>query len=124
MMFLCLGYFEPEKMDSRPKAEIDAVMDECGPYLEKLYRSGRVLMDAGLDVEAKSLQRENGSVTVSDGPFTKAKALVGSAFLIEAENMEEAIRIALLHPTAQLAAGEQFGWGIEIRPVNYIKEKE
>lgn len=124
MMFLCLGFFDPEKMDSRPKAEIDAVMDECGPHLQELYRSGRVLMDAGVDVIAKSLRWESEAITVSDGPFTTANERVGSAFLIEAENMEEAIRIASLHPTAQLAAGEQFGWGIEIRPVHYFKGKE
>ncbi|WP_240159926.1 hypothetical protein [Paenibacillus aceris] len=38
--------------------------------------------------------------------------MIGSAFLIEARDMEEAIRIASLHPTVQVASGEQFGWGI------------
>ena len=31
--------------------------------------------------------------------------MIGSAFLIEAQDMEEAIRIASLHPTVQVSAG-------------------
>lgn len=121
MKFLCLGYLDPAKMDARPKEEIEAVMHECQPYLEELYKSGHVLMDAGLASETQYVRRANGKVTVMDGPFTETKELIGSAFLIEARDMEEAIRIASLHPAVQAGAGEQFGWGIEIRPINYFK---
>ena len=41
MIFLCMGYFDPEKMDARPRAEIEAVMSECQPHIEKFYESGR-----------------------------------------------------------------------------------
>lgn len=44
--------------------------------------------------------------------------------LIEAQDMEDAIRIALLHPTTQVVEGEQFGWRIEIRPVRYFESRE
>lgn len=124
MIYLCLGYFEPEIMDARPKAEIDAVMRECQPHLAEFYKSGQVMMDAGLDLEAKCLRRVNGKVMVTDGPFIETKELIGSAFLIEAEDMEEAIRIASLHPTTQVSAGEEFGWGIEIRPIHYFEKRE
>ncbi|MBB6732942.1 YciI family protein [Cohnella zeiphila] len=121
MQFLCLGYLEAEKMDALSKEEIGAVMRECEPHLEALYRSGQVRIDAGLASEAKSLRRKNGKVRVTDGPFTEAKEMIGSAFLIEARDMEEAIRIASLHPTVQVSEGERFGWGIEIRPIHYFK---
>ncbi|MBM7564017.1 YciI family protein [Paenibacillus sacheonensis] len=124
MLYLCLGYLDPAKMDARPKSEIEAVMSECPPHLDELYKSGRVLYDAGLSPEGKSLRRTNGNVTIVDGPFTETKELIGSAILIEASGMEEAIRLASLHPALQIAAGEQFGWGIEIRPVHYFKGSE
>ncbi|WP_062233540.1 YciI family protein [Fictibacillus sp. FJAT-27399] len=124
MIYLCLGYFNQEKMDGRPKAEIEAVMSECEPHLKEFYKSGQVMMDAGLDLETKCLRRENGKVMVTDGPFVETKELIGSAFLIEAKDMEDAIRIALLHPTTQVRAGEQFGWGIEIRPIHYFEQRE
>jgi hypothetical protein len=124
MIFLCLGYFNPEKMDARPKEEIKAVMSECQPHLMEFYKSGQVVMDAGLDLETKCLRRENGKVMVTDAPFVETKELIGSAFLIEAQDMKDAIQIASLHPTTQVAEGEEFGWRIEIRPVHYFEKRE
>jgi hypothetical protein len=121
MIFLCMGYFNPEKMDARPRAEIDAVMSECQPIVENFYESGKVLIDAGLESEVKSLRRVDGKVIVTDGPFTETKELIGSIFIFEAENMDEAIQLASLHPTTQIDRGEEFGWRIEIRPVHFFK---
>jgi Uncharacterized protein conserved in bacteria len=121
MKFLCLGYLNARKMDALPKEEMDAVMSQCPPHLEKFYQSGRVIMDAGLAKEAASLRQIDGKVKVLDGPFTETKEMIGSAFIIEAENMEQAVRIAALHPTVQVEAGEALEWGIEIRPIHYFK---
>ncbi|WP_029192541.1 YciI family protein [Paenibacillus harenae] len=124
MKYLCLGYLDPAKMDSRPKTEIDSVMSECQPHLEEFYKSGQVVIDAGLSMETKCLRRVNGKVRVVDGPFIETKEIIGSAFIIEAQDMEDAIRVASLHPTTQVGAGEQFGWGIEIRPIQYFENGE
>lgn len=121
MIFLCMGYFDPKKMDARPRAEIEAVMNECQPHIEKFYESGKVLIDAGLDSETKSLRRENGKVIVTEGPITETKERIGSIFIFEAESMDEAIQLASLHPTTQVNRGEEFGWSIEIRPVHFFK---
>lgn len=124
MKFLCLGYLDSAKMDALPKEEIDAVMHQCQPHLEELYKSGQVIIDAGLATDTKCLRRANGKVKVMDGPFIETKEMIGSAFLIEAQDMEEAIRIASLHPTVQVGEGEQFGWGIEIRPIHYFDRRD
>lgn len=124
MKFLCLGYLDSAKMDARPKEETAAVMRQCQPHLEELYKSGQVMIDAGLASETISLRRANGKIKVMDGPFIETKEMIGSVFLIEAQDMEEAIRIASLHPTVQVGAGEQFGWGIEIRPIHYFNRSD
>lgn len=124
MKFLCLGYFDQEKMDARPESEIHAVMELCQPHLEEFYKSGQVIMDAGLSLESKCMRRENKKVTITDGPFTESKEMIGSVFLIEARDMEDAIRIASLHPTTQVGEGEQFGWRLEIRPIHYFENKQ
>lgn len=121
MIFLCMGYFNPEKMDARPRAEIEAVMSECQPHIEKFYDSGNVLLDAGLESETKSLRRVNGNIVVTDGPLIETKEKIGSIFIFEAESMDEAIQLASLHPTTQVSRGEEFGWHIEVRPVHYFK---
>lgn len=121
MKFLCLGYLNAEAMDAIDKEEITAIMQQCPPHLEEFYNSGQVIIDAGLAPESTSLKRANGKVRVMDGPFIETKEMIGSAFLIEAQDMEDAIRIASLHPAVQVEAGEQFGWRIEIRPIQYFK---
>ena len=121
MKFLCLGYFDPEKMNALPKAEMDAVMAECRPHMEKLYATGRVILDAGLGDEAKYVRRVKGTRSITDGPFTEAKEMLGGTFLIEAADMEEAVRLASLHPTTQVGAGERLGWRLEIRPIHYFE---
>lgn len=121
MQFLCLGYLDAGKMDARPKDEIQAIMQQCPPHLENFYKSGQVMVDAGLTSETIGLRRVNGKVKVTDGPFIETKEMIGGAFLIEARNMEEAIRIASMHPTVQIDAGEQLGWRMEIHPIHYFK---
>ena len=120
MKFLCLGYFDRASMDPLSKAEIAVLMGECAPHTKQLYATGKVALDVGVDVKSKSLRRVNGKILASDGPFIKGKEMVGSAFIVEAKDMEDAIRIASLHPSAQLDAGEKFRWGIEIRPIHYF----
>jgi hypothetical protein len=124
MKFLCIGYLRPEKMDERSKDEIEAIMSECGPHLHKFYKTGKVLMDVGVERVVKSLRRENGEVKVMDNPLVQTNEMIGSVFLIEANDIEEAISIASLHPTAQLNVGEELGWRIEIRPVHYFEKSE
>jgi hypothetical protein len=123
MKFMCLGYFDQEKMDSRPSAEIEAVMKECTPHLENVYHSGKVVLDAGLETRSKNIRLKNGKTIVTDGPFLETKELVGGVFIVEAKDMDEAIHIACLHPTIQIKAGEQFGWGLEIRPIHSFEDK-
>ena len=124
MKYLCLGYLDPKKMDDRPKEEINVIMNQCQPHLERFYNSGQVIIDAGLDSQTKTLKRVNGKVTVIDGPFAETKEMIGSVFIIEAQDMEEAVQLASLHPTTQLDEGEEFGWRLEIRPIHYFEKKE
>lgn len=118
MKYLCLGYFEPAKLRMHPQDEIDRVMQQCQPHLERLYGSGQVILDAGLTTDSKCLRRRGGNIDVVDGPFVDAAAMIGSAFLIEADDIDHAIQVAMLHPTTQVAAGESLGWGIEVRPIH------
>ena len=120
MKFLCLGYFDKKAMDSRPKAEIDTYMHRCEAPLAELYRSRQLIFDAGLETKTVSVRIVKGKQMVTDGPFAETRQVVGSAFLIEARDMDEAVRVASLHPAARL--GEEFGWGIQIRPVGIFHE--
>lgn len=119
MKFLCLGYFSPARMDALPKAEIEAIMSQCPPHMDTLHATGKIVVEAGVESAAKSVRRAAGGVEVTDGPGDATAEKVGCAFIIEAADMAEAVRIASLHPTTQIPAGEHLGWRIEIRPVHF-----
>jgi len=63
----------------------------------------------------------NGKPSITDGPFIETKEQVGGFFIIEARDLNEAIRVAWKHPAANL--GEQVGWGIEVRPIERYEPK-
>jgi len=124
MMFLVTGYFNADKMNEKTDLEIDQIMATCEPYLQELYASEQVLLDMGLEASMKQLKRESQEISITDGPVTASKEVMGSAFMIEAVDMEDAVRIASIHPTTQVPEAEALGWRLEIRPVHYYRERE
>ena len=121
MKFLCLGYFDPDAMGGLPKAEIDALMMSCEPLVQELYKSGHLIFDAGLDLPTMSVRTRSGKLSATDGPFVETKEVIGGVFVIEAYDMDDAIRVAALHPAARM--GEEYGWGLEIRPIRMFERR-
>ena len=121
MKFLCLGYFDQEKMGALPKASIDTVVRECEPHMKAFHNTGKVLLDAGLAWETTLLRRVQGEVVSDTNSDTGRTQRVGGVQVIEANDLGEAIRIAKLHPTTQVSSGERLGWILEIRPINFFE---
>ena len=59
---------------------------------------------------AKVVKVRNGERIVTDGPFAETKEILGGIFLIELPDLDEAIRLASLIPSAEHGS-------IEIRPI-------
>ncbi len=59
---------------------------------------------------AKVVQVRDGERIVTDGPFAETKEIVGGVFVMELPDLDEAIRLAALIPSASHGS-------IEIRPV-------
>jgi hypothetical protein len=119
MKYLCLGYYEPKAFDALSAEQQNAIAAECRPHDERLYATGRVVAVASLEHRrAVSIRpgRKTGP-SVTDGPYAEAKEVVGSFFIVEADDLDEAVRLASLHPAAQW--GEHLGFGIEVRPIDY-----
>ncbi|HEX9309548.1 MAG TPA: YciI family protein, partial [Gemmatimonadaceae bacterium] len=55
---------------------------------------------------ARSVRIRNGRQTTVDGPFTEAKEVLGGFNLIEASDMDEAVRIAAQFPWARTGCVE------------------
>jgi hypothetical protein len=112
MKFMLLIYNDSTMLDALPPAQFDATMRGCLEHADELRREGRLLDSQMLASAstAKSVRIRKNRSTVVDGPFTETKELLAGFNLIEADNMEEAVRIA-----------EQFPWArtgcVEVRPV-------
>lgn len=59
---------------------------------------------------AKTVRVRDGEVLVTDGPFAETKEAVGGLFLVDLPDLDEAIRLAALVPTARHGS-------LEIRPI-------
>ena len=115
MKYLCLAYGNEERMKELTKAEFEALVAKCRVHDEELRRTGNVLLTESLEWGVTTIRPKNGKPIVTDGPFVESKEQAGGMFIVEARDLNDAIRIASLHPAAHL--GEQLGWAIEVRPI-------
>lgn len=116
MKYVCFCYYDPKKFAGLTPADSEALPGECKPHDEALDASGKkVLLCCLTEPETwKSIRPVDGKPSVTEGPFSTSQEQVGVFFVVEAEDIDEAVRIASLHPSAHL--GKYFGGGIEVRP--------
>src|SRR5262245_8656751 len=121
MKFLCLAYYDEKKFEALSKTELDAIRSQCKPHDETLHQGGHMMLVASLAAPrvSKSIRPRNGKPFITDGPYAETKEQLGSFFLIEAKDLDEATAEASKHPAAHL--GENLGWGIEVRPIEFFK---
>ena len=115
MRYLCLVYHEEEQVDCLPDDEYNAIIDEVIDYREELRRGGHYLASSPLQsvTTATTIRVRNGKVTITDGPFAETKEQLGGFYLIEATDLNEAIRLASHMPPARIGS-------IEVRPLKEI----
>jgi hypothetical protein len=71
-------------------------MDEMGKLIEKTIQSGALISTGGLLPSATGarVRLSNGKITVTDGPFTESKEIIGGFAILEAASKEAAIELA------------------------------
>lgn len=122
MKFLCLAYYDTEKFVALPPDELQALVSQCPAHDATLRASGALRLQASLGDPAatRTLRPGSGKASVIDGPFAETKEQVGGFFIIDAADMDEALRIAGKHPAALI--GGHVGWAVEVRPVEYFEQ--
>jgi hypothetical protein len=116
MKFLCLVYIDDKKAAALSPSELQAFVDEALNYDEVLRRSGHYIASNALQPvkTATTLRVQNGKVTATDGPFAETKEHLGGFILIEARDLDDAVRVASKIPPVRLGC-------IEVRPVSELK---
>lgn len=115
MRYLLLAYGNEEKFNQLSPAELAALGERCIAYDEEFRATGRVFGGGSLSWASRTLRLKGGSLTVTDGPYVDTKEVVGGIVILEADDFDEAVRLASLHPAARM--GEELGWAIELRPM-------
>jgi hypothetical protein len=122
MKYLCVCYYDVEAFTKLQPADLEKLGEICAPHDARLKASGKVSLLGSLSMpkDFRSLRVRDGAVTEEAGPYEQTKEPFGAFFIVEAENMDEAVRIARLHPGTHL--GHMFGGGIEIRPIDFLEQ--
>jgi hypothetical protein len=97
-------------------ATIAEYMTEISARNEELKRSGNFVMTAGLGFPdtATCVRHREGKTSMTDGPFAETREYLGGLYVIEARDLNDAVKQAAALPMARFAT-------IEVRPVNHIE---
>jgi hypothetical protein len=112
MKYLFLAYREAKPPDDLSGAE-RAALDECPASDAALRRAGHLL---GAETcqggsSAATVRVRSGHVAVAEGPYARTREQLSGLYLIDAADLNEAIRVASRMPQALLGP-------IEVRPLS------
>ncbi|MBA3450008.1 MAG: YciI family protein [Chloroflexia bacterium] len=109
MNYMLLIYQDEQVLDEPTRSKC---YDESAQLARDLDASGHYRAASPLHpvATATSVRVRDGKRLVTDGPFAETHEQLGGYYLIEAENLDEAIEIAARIP------GARFGT-VEVRPV-------
>jgi hypothetical protein len=103
MQYHCLIYFDPKEVFSGTP-EANALLAEIGPHTAELKAKGEFVMAQPLNLpqEAMTVTMRDGKMSATDGPFMETKEMLGGLVVIEARDLNDALRIASSFPHARL----------------------
>ena len=116
MKYLCLVYYDESIMEKMSQQQWDELNQECIGCVAGLTEKGNFLDGAPLESvnTATTLRVRDGKPLLTDGPFAETKEQLAGFYMLEAKDMNEAIRLAEKIPPARYGS-------IEVRPVRELK---
>ncbi|HWS78610.1 MAG TPA: YciI family protein [Thermomonas sp.] len=112
MQFLTLIHIDPALLAELPADEYDRLMRGCFEKADALQDGGCLLGSQQLEDpgSARTLRVRDGLARVTDGPFAETREFLAGFNLIEAADIDDAMRIAREFPWSRFGS-------IEVRPV-------
>lgn len=96
-----------------------ALMEAMGKFVERSRKDGTLVDTGGLlpSKDGVRVRLEQGKITVTDGPFTESKEIIGGWAILNAGSKEEAIRIATEFMELHRKHWPEFEGESEVRPM-------
>ena len=112
MQYILLIYGDESSMKTATQADRNAMMAEYGEFTQSIVKSGNMKAGDALQpsATATTVRVRDGKTLRTDGPFVESKEQLGGYYLVEAKDLDEAIKLAARIPGARQGA-------IEVRPV-------
>ena len=112
MQYTLLIYDDEQLWAGMSERERAAIMQEYFAFTTSLREQGAYVDGAPLQptATATTVRVRNREQLVTDGPFAETKEQLGGFYLIDAADLNDAIRVAAKLPPARLGC-------IEIRPI-------
>ena len=112
MQYLMLIYHSEADWAKLTSTEQESMYKEYGQLREQLMQTGKYVGGNQLKptAAATTVRVRNGKRVVTDGPYAETKEQLGGYFLVEANDLDEALAIAAKIPSARDGS-------IEVRPV-------
>ena len=116
MKYILLCYDDEQYWTQAGAAVHRAAMEEAVQLTHQLDSQGQYLSASPLQptTTATSVRVRSGKRLVTDGPFAETTEILGGYYLIEVNDLDEAIEIAAKHPGVHVGT-------VEIRPVLELK---
>ena len=93
------------------------LMEDMGKLIEETTRDGSLVRTAGLrpTAEGVRVRSRHGKLSVTEGPFTEAKEVIGGYAVLEAPSMKEAIELTRRFLRVH---GPEWDLECEVRPLD------
>jgi hypothetical protein len=112
MQYLLLIYDDEKKWASMSEAESGKFFGEYTEFTESVKKSGKYVAGDALQPTstATTVRVRDGKTVTTDGPFAETREQLGGYYLVNADNLDDAIAIAARIPSAKIGS-------IEVRPI-------
>lgn len=112
MQFLLIIYIDEGLLQTLPADEYDRLMHDCLQHADALQADGTLVLAQKLEpvASARTLRTRQGQARITDGPFAETHELLAGFNLINARDLDEAMRIAHQFPWSRFGS-------IEVRPL-------
>lgn len=115
MRYMILIYNNPSVLDGMSEEEGQADYQGYMAFNETVIERGAMKNALPLHpaTSATTVRVRDGKTTTFDGPFAETKEVLGGVYVLDCENLDEAIELAAMIPAAHHSS-------VEIRPVMEI----
>jgi len=112
MRYLMLICTDESADSARSPEENTASMAEYGVFMEEMNQRGVLLGGERLrpTTDATTVRVRDGETLTSDGPFAETKEQMGGYYMVDCNDLDDAIEIASKIPGAHIGS-------IEVRPI-------